>query len=621
MLDSYRRKNDLVVATDYTGIYNDGTSISQANFSAFVTATNGRRVFWPAGTYQFQAGAADINPEADIYWEGEGRATVLSNFEEFSPFGNYVVFKNLRFKDCDYVIRWDATEALTADTVELVEISGVYYQNVKGGFRQPETAIVWPRHVSLSNIIYDTIGPGGAAFQFNGGAGTYMLRDIIVNYSIDSTYNNGITLASEQDGGAGIDTAIYVENLTFTNLWSREGYANPANLYTFYAEAQEGTVIKVEDVKIQNTNLPLIYLRGASTAIYDGIDIRTDTLRSDFEGPVLLSKTRRQDQEPAMIMRNSVIIVPNITAFYKENIGDVWLYDNYLENAGVGVKYTVNVSVGEVPAYPMTVLMHGNTIKNRASSNNIIGSFPAQIQRLEMYNNKFIVPSGSIPSGANGLLIAGANVNDTMQTLIMRENYFYGVRMNAGTRYIRNAIFENNEVIGSGTHGFGAFNSSVIRNNIFRGFDPDSIVGVGGGATYDWNLYTPNAQRAEFIGNTFDLDNFVRVCNVDIGQAGYCDSLIMNYNTGRIKAQTGNGSKMVRVDSVNYLEMVGNTIEFPTANPEHVVFVENAINFANISGNSFHASGTVGTRMASQGRRVEMISIDIGGAHDGRYST
>lgn len=557
MLNFYRKKSGIVLATDYTGISNDGTQITQENFEAFITATSGRQVYWPAGTYTFAGSACDINVLANINWIGEGDATVLVNFEEFSPYGDYLRIRNMKIRGSNYVIRWDALEATTADTIELVEISGVSFQHVQGAIRLPETSLIWPRVVKINEVRYDTIGSEGAAFNISGGAGLFQVENVWINYTEDSTWAGGMILSSEQPV-SGVDTAIYINNLIFTNLWSDEGYGTANNIYTLYCEAQDGTVIKASNVKTSNTNIPLFYLRGASTVIYDHFDVRCTSLRSDFTGPVILSKTRRNNQEPAMVLRNSIIKVPDITAVYKENRGDVWLIDNYLENSGTGSNYTFNVSVGEDPNYPMTIYLEGNTIKNtNASAGGVLG-VPAEVSNLYCYNNRFFVTN--VASGIDGLFFAGADLGYTMELAKFTDNYFYGVRPAIGFRYLRNLVFKDNHFVGSGVYGFSAQNSAVVDGNIFSSFSTDSV--TASSSSYDFSIVS-QASYLNISNNFYDLINIYRSGNVSLGNYGTDpDTIIFNNNHGTINGQINSGQRMLRLATADYLEVMGNNITF-----------------------------------------------------------
>lgn len=568
------QETELVDATRY-GMKNDGTSISLDDFTKFCANTKNKLVYWPAGTYTFASNATDISPVGDIDWYGDGRNTILDNFEEFSPIGN-IRMQNMQFIDADeYSIRWDSTETSQSDTVESVELYNLYMRDLKGFFRQPEqTSDVFAKVIKLNNIQYDTIGSGGTAFNFSFGTYYYDIQNVIIQHTKDSTWAAGILLASENSAGNNVDTTMYVNNIVFNGLWSKTSFGNPNSIYNLYCESDANATLKISNVKIFNTNLPRLYLRGSCPTEFENIEIRSTSTRSGNAEAAIISKARVSDpRQYSLKMKNIVVEVDSMQALYRENQGSVFLEDIYLKNT-VSTIPTFSVSIGETITNNYTFKMLNSVINNTASLG--VGfSMPPGFYHVELSNIEFKSPN---------ITLATTNTGDTTDFLAINDCFFNGSRWGAQSlMYVNNLSVNGGRLVSHGVINAQAIKSSIFRGVTFESISPDTTEATT--SAQDFAILSPS-RYLEVSDCYFNQYNVTRMFNQDVGTA---DTIVFNYNRFYVNPGTSSGGRMIRIDTCDYLEMIGNKY-FGTGTPAHMIFLENGIARAKIQDNTIQPS-------------------------------
>jgi hypothetical protein len=161
---------DIVFATDYTGIYNDGTSISLTDWQNFLTKTSDSSVYFPQGSYNLANETRNLELDININWFGEGDKTVILNMA-LRPKGNVNIYR-MKWKDSPIIFRFDAnTSSAPNDTVDFFA-SNITLQNCQMFIRNVEgTNPQKFDEVMIRNFRQDTInsadfGSSGAFIQW-----------------------------------------------------------------------------------------------------------------------------------------------------------------------------------------------------------------------------------------------------------------------------------------------------------------------------------------------------------------------------------------------------------------------------------------------------------------------
>lgn len=588
---TYQPTENIKVATDYDGIVTTG-EIDSTDMYNFLTETStpgsSVKVIWPDGTYDLPASFANVTGNWDINWEGNGRSTVIKDLSGFMPYGSGgIEIRNMSFKDGGILLRLDIGSSVTTSNHLILE--DLYLQNCQMMARNVYgTNVINYDKVHINNVVMDTINSsvsGGAFIQWTVPVKSMYIGNILVQHNTDSNYVTLFRLQGENDSQFSTgDTTFILENIVIKNIiTSATNAPAPVTNKLLMSINGEGNDVVVNGLYVYECNLPQLDLRGSPSQItFHNFAFYCPSVVSTATGTdyFLINKSRKTIAgELAFKMYDGYInIGGNLGGAYFENNGDRHI-DNVnwtFSSTGNGVR----VILSETPT-------HYNTFK---VTNSIIQNISVTGKQTFWFNDDmaYIDFSDSWIGGGENIFGFATTAYQT------KRARFENVTFHRGFQTTTQRDILTLELINCNFNGVDSYNfSSKIKTRVIgSSFYDDTTTATT--SSVNLNFEFGNATNVDFIGNDFALDSVSQFGNIShTFYANGLDSLRFNNNTGYIRTAT-TAAVPVRVETIDYLEMIGNNITFPNVNADNgVVYIEagDTIEIAKVYDNNFNAGG------------------------------
>ena len=567
----------IVFATDYTGIHNDGTSISRTNWKNFLLATSDLSVYFPQGTYNLSDSTEDLELTINLHWFGEGDKSVLQNMA-LRPKGNVHLYR-MKWKDCPIIFRFDSNDTLPTHTPNFfaqdisLQSCQMFIRNT-GSFNPQKFNEVSIRNFRMDTIDTNSSGGSGAFIQWGNAFKRMHIEDGLIQYNIDSSYKSVLAISGMDGSSRRSDTSVTVRNLEFSNIYINATHAPTEVITNIQLMIIIGDVANVltDGISVHDCNLPQFDLRGSgSTITMRNWDVEVDKVVKTATNTqyLLINKSRGPAYEYALTIENCHINLGlgagpggggKMSFMYFENEGNRQILDSeLLMEGGAGVS-GIRMKVGEKKSYYNTLTVDGSSIRSYGPAGNQAFWINDDIDRVTV-SNSTIEGSSSI-YGFDG------------DTTTAREYHFHNVLFLDGfqspaQRDIEVLKISNCTFNGVSRYNFTSTKSTILTNTTFT--DDSSTVPDAG--TVDINFEFGKARSVKWEHTFFNLNRHRRMGTIDheFADSGL-DTLLFNNNTGKINGRGTNAIQVpVRVDSVSYLELKNNHLSFGgTAEPANV---------------------------------------------------
>lgn len=585
-------------ATDYPGIYNDGQAINRESFNNLLFKSNGHKLYWPSGIYEFERGATNIDGRFAIDWYGEGANTILQGFSDLGPAGN-VQIENLKFRKGGIIIRWDNLTGIT-DTVEEFRITNVYLTNCRQLIRNvgPDNE-VWARQVTINGLWVDSIAVGGAVFQYTAEPVAFDLRNITVRETMNGTYVPLIRI--ETTGG--VDDTLMLNNISFEDVNVEKSLIpDPTSVLLLSLNYHGGTLL-ASDITIRNCNLPMIDIRGTPcNVVLDNWQVNCSTnipqvIDHDY---FLINKSRQYNEDWAFQMLNSNIYLGgNIGGIYFENEGNRLIRNSVFHFNNPG-QNCIRFQVNEPSRHQSRMVIENSRIINSAEK----GKMAFWIQD----DVPFFTVKDSYIQGEESIygFFRTGKANSAFR--FSNTTFEGGFQSFGKNRGIARLIIDSCEFLGVDHFNFSSMKESRITNNQFKDSENEQP------GARNLNFEFGRARKAVFSANHFDLENAKAIGTVEFEYYDKgLDSLFFNQNTGSIIV-SGNICYPIRLSQAEYLEVSDNKLTLgqkTLSKNAALILITESVGKAVVKNNELQYIGKESFSLISgeQGSRLESLII------------
>jgi hypothetical protein len=557
---------DIVFATDYTGIYNDGTSISLTDWQNFLTKTSDSSVYFPQGSYNLANETRNLELDININWFGEGDKTVILNMA-LRPKGNVNIYR-MKWKDSPIIFRFDAnTSSAPNDTVDFFA-SNITLQNCQMFIRNVEgTNPQKFDEVMIRNFRQDTInsadfGSSGAFIQWTNEFKSIHIEDGSIQYNSDSNYVSVIRIAGLNDKYKRSDTNITVRNVELGNLYINAANApKPVTNKLLMTINGEGANVLTEGISVYSCNLPQFDFRGSGSAItmrnWD-VEIEKVVSTAEYTDYFLINKSRGPAYEYALTIENCYVNLAfgegqggggELSFMYLENDGNRQILDSELLIEGGTQVRGIRMLAGETKSFYNTLTVDGSSIRSYGATGKRAFWINDDIDRVNI-SNSIIEGQGSIYGFATS--------SGPAKEYHFHNVTFLGGFQSSAQRDVEVLKFSDCTFNGADRYNFTATKSTILTNNVFT----DDTITVPNAGTVDINFEFGEAKSVKWDNTFFDLNRHksMGTINHEFSASGL-DTLIFSNNTGEING-INSIQVPIRVGNVSYLELKNNHISF-----------------------------------------------------------